>query len=150
LRRPTTSAIFIDTNIPIYAAGVEHPLKQPSEAILELVAVRRGAFTTDAEVLQELIHRYLALGRWPQGAILFDRFATLMRRNTAPILGADVERAAELAMQHSDLSARDLIHVAVMQRLGVERIITADTGFDRVPEVGRLDPARFEEWRNDI
>jgi predicted nucleic acid-binding protein len=43
-----------------------------------------------------------------------------------------------------------LIHLAVMQRLGAERIITADTGFDRISEIERLDPEGIAEWRNHI
>ena len=39
------------------------------------------------------------------------------------------------------MSARDLVHWAVMQRVGAERIITADTDFDRLPGVERLSAA---------
>ena len=53
--------VFIDTNVPIYAAGRAHPLKEPCARILLLVAEHSQAFVTDAEVLQELQHRYLAL-----------------------------------------------------------------------------------------
>ena len=33
-----------------------------------------------------------------------------------------------------------------MQRAGTERIITADTDFDRLPSVVRLDPVDVGEW----
>ena len=56
-----TLPIFLDTNVPIYAAGRPHALKKPCAQILMLVAERPHAFLTDAEVLQELLHRYLAL-----------------------------------------------------------------------------------------
>ena len=57
-------AAFIDANVPIYAAGREHPYKSPCADILRMVAENPQAFITDAEVLQELVHRYLAQGRW--------------------------------------------------------------------------------------
>ena len=48
------------------------------------------------------------------------------------------------------VSARDLVHTAVMQRLGVERIVSADTDFDRLERIDRLDPASIEEWQGSI
>jgi predicted nucleic acid-binding protein len=68
----------------------------------------------------------------------------------AAILPQDAIGAAQLADAYPTLDARDLIHLAVMRRLGVPLIISADTGFDRVPEVERLAPGRFEEWRDSI
>ncbi|MFL5807489.1 MAG: type II toxin-antitoxin system VapC family toxin [Roseiflexaceae bacterium] len=53
---------FIDTNIPMYAVGAEHPLKKPCLAILEAVATGALTAVTDIEVLQEILHRYTALG----------------------------------------------------------------------------------------
>ena len=58
-----TPAVFIDANVPIYAAGGDHPLKEPCARILRSVAEDPKPFLTDSEVLQELLHRYLALGR---------------------------------------------------------------------------------------
>jgi len=43
----------------------DHPLKEPCKQVLHLAARYPGAFFTDAEVLQEMLHRYLALKRWP-------------------------------------------------------------------------------------
>ena len=57
--------VFIDANVPIYAAGREHPYKGPCTRILRLVAEQPQSFVTDSEILQELMHRYLATGRWP-------------------------------------------------------------------------------------
>ena len=62
--RPTA---FLDTNIPMYAAGREHPHKEPFIQILRLVASSPNSFVTSTEVLQELIHYYLSAGRWELG-----------------------------------------------------------------------------------
>ena len=59
--------IFLDANIPMYAAGQPHPLKQPCLDVLALVALYPDAFCTDAEVFQEILHRYRAQGRWQDG-----------------------------------------------------------------------------------
>ena len=53
-------AVFIDANVPIYASGGDHPLKEPCAHILRGVAQDPRPFATDSEVLQELLHRYLA------------------------------------------------------------------------------------------
>jgi predicted nucleic acid-binding protein len=67
-----------------------------------------------------------------------------------PMFAIDVEVAGALAHNLAGLSARDLVHLAVIRRLGVTRIVSSDKGFDGVPDVERLDPARFEEWRDSV
>jgi predicted nucleic acid-binding protein len=143
-------AAFIDANVPIYAAGRDHPLKEPCIQVLMLAADHPQAFMTDAEVLQELLHRYLSLRLWPHGREAFRRFSELMEERIESVLAVDVQRAAELADAHQQLSARDLLHAAVMQRLGLRRIVSTDTGFDRLPEVQRLDPAKVGVWEGSV
>ena len=143
-------AVFIDANVPIYAAGRDHPYKEPCAQILLMVAEEPRSFVTNAEVLQELMHRYLASGRWSLGRDVLRGFAEVMHGVIEPVLSEDVLLAAELADTHAGVSARDLIHAAVMQRLELERIISADTDFDRLEGVVRLDPVRIEEWGSTI
>jgi uncharacterized protein len=141
-------AAFLDANVPIYAAGRPHPLKEPCAQILLLVAQYPQAFVTDAEVLQELLHRYLALRLWSQGRMAFRHFAEMMRERVEAVHGADIERAAELADSDPELGARDLLHLAVMERLQVRRIISADRGFDRPHGIERLDPSLVADWEH--
>ena len=141
-------AAFIDANVPIYAAGRAHPLKEPCVQVLLLAAEHPQAFVTDAEVLQELLHRYLALRLWPQGRGAFQRFSEILQERVEAVQAVDVHHAAGLADTHRELGARDLLHAAVMHRLGVRRIISADMGFDRLPEIERLDPAQEPSWRH--
>ena len=77
-------------------------------------------------------------------------FSEAMRGRIEPVHGEDVTLAAELADRHPGVSARDLVHAAVMQRLGVDRIISADTDFDQLEGLDRLDPARIGEWGSSI
>ena len=143
-------AAFIDANVPIYAAGRSHPLKSPCIEVLFFAADHPQAFVTDAEVLQELLHRYLALHMWPQGREVLQRFGLLMRGRVEAIHAADVHRAAVLADIQEDLSGRDLLHAAVMERLSVRHVISADTDFDRLPDVERLDPVEADVWRGVV
>ena len=143
-------AVFIDANVPIYAAGREHPIKEPCARILMLAAEHPRSFVTDAEVLQELLHRYLASGRWALGREVFQAFVEVMHGRIEPVYANDVDAAANLADLHPDVSARDLVHAAVMERLGADRIISADTDFDRLLGVTRLDPTEATDWLSSV
>jgi predicted nucleic acid-binding protein len=141
--------IFVDANVPIYAAGRPHPLKEPCARILRLAAERPRTFFTDAEVLQELLHRYLALRLWLQGREVLERFSTIMHGRVEPVYAADVEAAAGLVDRHvsSGLSARDLLHAAVVMRVGATEVVSADRGLGRLSEIELLEPRDFEAWR---
>ena len=65
----------------------------------------------------------------------------MMRGRVSPVTIDDVLAAGQLANEHRGLSPRDLLHLAVMHRLGVTRIVAADAAFDRVPHIIGLDPA---------
>ena len=145
--------IFVDANVPIYAAGREHPLKEPSKEVLRIAAARPQDFFTDAEVLQELLHRYLSLRMWPAGNAAVRAFADVMRGSVEAVRAEDVERAVELADGHfPELSARDLLHAAVILRVGTQSVVTADKSFDRLAREGieRLDPSGVESWKESL
>ena len=141
---------FLDANVPIYAGGTEHPYREPCARILAIVAAHPRAFMTDVEVLREVIHRSIALRRWDHGRNVLREFVDLMSGRIEPFSVEDVQVAAALADQHPGLSARDLLHAAVMRRLGVERIISADRDFDRLPGIIRLDPSAVDEWEDSV
>jgi uncharacterized protein len=144
------SPIFIDANVPMYAAGRPHDLRQPCIDVLSLAARQPETFFTDVEILQELMHRYLALRRWAEGRVALREFASLMMGRVEPVYADDIEQAASLADDYTGLSARDLLHAAVMARVGADRIVSADHGFDRVRHLRRLDPADVATWGAQI
>jgi predicted nucleic acid-binding protein len=65
--------ILIDGNIFMYAAGAEHPHKAPCVALLRRVALGETEAAVDAEVLQEILHRYRAIRRWEEGREVYAR-----------------------------------------------------------------------------
>ncbi len=147
LMKPMTSVLFIDANVPIYAAGIEHPLKAPCAGVMRLAADNPGSFVTDAEVLQELLHRYLAIGKREQGIEVVRDFAMLMRDRVEPIYAIDVESAAALAQNSSPrLSARDLLHLSVVYRLGLRHVVTADADYLGLPDIQLLTPQAIADW----
>ena len=71
-------AAFIDANVPIYASGRGHPNREPCARVLLMAAEHPLSFVTDVEVLQELVHRYIASGRWALGREVLQGFAEVM------------------------------------------------------------------------
>ena len=139
-------ATFIDANVPIYAAGREHPYRQPCIQVLAAVNENPDGFVTDAEVFQEIMHHYRRTQRWDAGRMVMESFAAMMHGRVSPVTIDDVLAAGLLANEHLGLSTRDLLHLAVMRRLGVIRVVTADADFGRAPGIIRLDPADVGEW----
>jgi predicted nucleic acid-binding protein len=129
--------IFVDSNIPMYLVGQPHPHKIGARHLIETAIAAGERLVTDAEVLQEILHRYVALERRDAIQPAFDALLGVVDE-VFPITAADVERAKTILLGKRRLSARDALHVAVMERQDIERIMTFDAGFDGLPGVTRL------------
>ena len=55
--------ILVDSNIPMHLVGAAHPHKSDAQRLLEELVSQRQRLVTDAEVLQEILHRYVAIDR---------------------------------------------------------------------------------------
>ena len=129
--------ILVDSNVPMYLVGAAHPNKDVARRLLEQGITRGERLVTDAEVLQEILHRYHALRRPDAIQPAFDALLGVVDE-VYPIERADVEQAKALMTGLAALSARDAVHVAVMQRRRVPRVLSFDAGFDAVEWVERL------------
>jgi predicted nucleic acid-binding protein len=128
--------IFVDSNIPMYLVGAEHPNKEAARRLLERAILGQDHLVTDAEVLQEILHRYSAIGRRDAIAPACDTLLGIVE-TVHPIELDDVQRARAL-LDTPSLQARDAIHIAVMQRRGIGRVMSFDRAFDQVPGITRL------------
>ncbi len=137
--------VFIDTNIPMHAAGGEHPYRDACQTIIRSIANGSVDAVTDAEVFQEILDRYLHIKRREQGFMIFDAFQTVMRDAILPVTMQDVALARELADSYPALSPRDLIHIAVMMHHELTHVVSTDQSLDSVEAVSRIDPADFNE-----
>ena len=129
--------IFVDSNVPMYLVGSAGPLKSASQRWLEKLAGERERLVTDAEVLQEILHRYVAINRRHLIQSAFDAVLGIVDQ-VLPVDLAATQRAKEIVFSRRRLSARDALHLAVMERHGIDRILTFDSGFDSVPGITRL------------
>jgi predicted nucleic acid-binding protein len=119
--------VFIDSNVPMYLVGAAHPNKVDAQRRL----------VTDAEVLTEILHRYTALER--RGGIQPAIDALLgVVDEVLPIDRDTVERAKQLVLQYPTLPVRAALHVATLQRHGIESVLSFDPAFDRLPGLTRL------------
>jgi Predicted nucleic acid-binding protein, contains PIN domain len=134
--------VFIDTAVIIYAAGGDHPLRDPCGRIIAGIGDGDIDAVTSAEVIQEILHRHLSVRRSKvaraQAIEALDLFAPVL-----PITHALMRRVPDLALRYPSLDARDLVHVATCIHEGITKIISPDRGFDQVAEVRRIDPADF-------
>ena len=116
--------IFVDTNVFMYAVGRDHPLRTEAQRFFEESLAEGRALAMSAEVLQELLHAYLPVGREET----LDAALTLAETvpTVWPVEAADVLLARRLAHDHGGLGARDLLHLATCRRHAVKRVQTFD------------------------
>lgn len=135
-------AYFLDANVLMYAAGSDHPLREPCRQALTKAVDQEVSLVTDAEVLQEILHRYFSIGR-PETARTVHQSAVDLCDEVIPIAKEDTTRALELLLEHRSLTPRDAIHVATMESHGLELLLSTDRDFDSLSQVERIDPADF-------
>jgi predicted nucleic acid-binding protein len=129
--------VFIDSNIPMYLVGADHPNKATALASLESVIRDERRLVSSVEVLQEILHRYHAIGRPDAIEPAFDVLLDIVDEVFEVTL-PDALRAKEIVLEGAQLSARDALHIAVMERESVSAILSFDAGFDRWPSVERI------------
>jgi predicted nucleic acid-binding protein len=129
--------ILVDSNVPMYLVGAPHPHKVDAQRLLETAIAAGERLVTDAEVLQEILHRYVAIERIEAIQPAFDAVLGVVDEVFA-VRAADVERAKAIVLGKRGLSARDALHAAIMEREGVSRIMSFDVAFDGVPGFTRL------------
>jgi hypothetical protein len=129
--------IFVYSNIPMYLVGSQHPHKADAMRWLDELVSGRERLVTDAEVLQEILHRYVSIARPDAIQPAFNALLGVVDEVFAVDQSA-VERAKEIVLGHKSLSARDAVHLAMMQIHGIKRILSFDRGFDGFPGITRL------------
>ena len=105
--------------------------------MLERCISRGERLVTDAEVLQEILHRYVAIHRRDAVQPAFDALLAVVDE-VFPVVERDLQRAKEIVLGSTTLSARDALHLAIMEHRDVGTILSFDRGFDGFPGISRL------------
>jgi predicted nucleic acid-binding protein len=121
----------------MYLVGAPHRHKADAQRLLEKLITDRQRLVTDAEVLQEILHRYVAIDRRDAIQPAFDALLGVVDQVLA-VDEAVVQRAKQIVLGYRELSARDAVHLSVMEQNGIEQILSFDSGFDAVPRITRL------------
>lgn len=129
--------ILTDANVLMYAAGSDHPHKAAAVAFLSRVASGHVEAAIDAEVLQEVLHRYRALNRWSDAQRVYDLARDLFP-DVLSITGAVMDEARRILAMDQTLTARDAVHAAVVIVYALEGICSFDQDFDRIAGCPRV------------
>lgn len=130
--------VFIDSNVPMYVAGRDHPHREPARRFLD--RVRNGDIDacTSTEVLQEILYRYAALRRLDLAAQVYELFVQICPR-VLPVTIADTDHARGLVCGTMAVQVRDAIHAAVMLNNDITHVATFDRGFGTIAGIERLE-----------
>jgi predicted nucleic acid-binding protein len=129
--------IFVDSNIPMYLIGAAHRYKAEAQILLERLIAAGQRLVTDAEVLQEILHRYTSIdGRQAIRPAL--QVTLEIVDDVIPIGKAEVLRAGKIVENPAMISAGDAVHIAVVERYGIRSILSFDDDFDRWPGLERI------------
>jgi len=128
--------ILVDSNVPMYLVGAPHPHKLDAQRLLESALSAGERLVTDAEVLQEICHRYVAINRREAIQPAFDAILGVVD-DVLSIARADVELAKDTLLRYQGLSSRNALHVAVMAHHEVAELMSFDLGFDAYPAIKR-------------
>lgn len=129
--------IFVDSNIPMYLVGADHPNKHLAYALLEKLVSEKQSLVTNTEVLQEILHRYSSINRKEAIQPAFDLLCGVIDE-VFDVTEKVVIGAKELLLSYSKLSSRDAVHAAHMKLLKINFIFTFDQGFDLLPRIKRI------------
>lgn len=138
------ASYFLDVNLPMYAAGKEHPYKESCIWVLTEIANGRLEAVIDAEIIREILYRYGALRQWQVGVQMAQNLLDLVP-TVLPVTGDDMKTAVSLFAQYAPqgVKARDVLHTAVMHTHQLSHIISTDKHFDQIEGITRLDPQTF-------
>ena len=128
--------IFVDSNVPMYLVGADHPHKHDARRVLERFVADGRRLVTSAEVAQEILLRYRAIDRPAAIQPALDVLLAVTDE-VLPVESVDVIAAKDVLVSRWSLSARDALHVAVMQRHGVDEVLSFDRHFDLMPGLTR-------------
>jgi predicted nucleic acid-binding protein len=134
--------ILVDANVLMYAIGADYAHKGPCIRLLERIGAGQVEAAVDAETLQQLLHRYRSLNRWPDAEQVY----ALTRRlfpSVLPITGAVVDQAQVLMRRHRELSALVAVHAAVVAVDDLDGICSYDQDFDIIAGLRRVPQDAF-------
>ena len=129
---------FIDSNIPMYLIGADHPNKFRAKVLIEKLIAEKAHLITDVEVFQEILHRYTAINRRDAIQPCFDMLSGIIDTKVS-IDEKLIEKTKSLVLEYNNISARDALHIAAMKENDCSTIVSFDSGFDCISNIDRIE-----------
>lgn len=130
--------IYVDTNVFLYAIGTEHRYRDPCRELVRAMGARKLRAETSVETLQEIVHHRRRRG--DQTATERARRAVALCEAVHPLDTEMALAALDLIDRHPGLPTRDAVHAATARTLGIGIVLSADSDFDPVGGIERIDP----------
>lgn len=128
-------SFFVDTNIVVFAAG-QSEYREPCLELLRSIAAGGSQGRTSTAVVEEAWHLELSGRAGPLPGLARRAYAVFTP--LLPVTDETVDLA--LSLDGGTLGANDRIHLATCLEHGIETIVSADSDFDRVRGIRRVDP----------
>lgn len=128
--------LFVDSGVPLYAVGQDHPNRGPAEAIMRAAAAGDVELHASVEVLEEFcLHRLRRDDRM--------RAVEQTRRLAGALIVHAFDRAVADAMLDlvgsTALCGRDAVHAATALVHGFDNIVSANADFDGLARLRRVE-----------
>lgn len=127
---------FVDANVIVYSSARDSPYREACFEVMAAIARGEADGRTSSAVLEEVWHLELS-GRVRDLDGLAARAYTMLGP-LLPVTDEAFRRA--LGLDAPALGTNDRLHVATAITHGIDVVISADRGFDSLPEVRRVDP----------
>ena len=127
---------FVDANVVVYTGVHDSPYREPCLEIMAAITHGDADGRTSTAALEEVWH--LELSDRVRGLDGLTASAHAILGPLLPVSDEAFRRA--LGLDAPALGANDRLHVATCLTHGIELVVSADQGFDSVPEVRRIDP----------
>lgn len=135
-------AVYIDSNIFFYAKILDRKYGGACAEILSKIEKGKLKAATSTLVIVELANALRKYGLTDEVKDVVDAIFSL-NINILDFDSLDVRTAARVYDEFK-ISPYDCVHVAIMRKVGIAEIISADKDFDKISWIKRLDPKNFE------
>ncbi len=131
------TALFLDSNVLLHAAGGPHAHREPSRRVLAAVGAGDVQLHLSVEAIQEFVHHRM------RRCSTAEAVAAARALRESSILHAfddDVLGQALSLIELTTIRGRDAVHAATALKAGFTSIVTTDSDFASVPGLRPITP----------
>ena len=133
--------MYVDSNIFFYAKIMDKKYGKACAKIVEEIAEGKIKVSISPLVILEVANALRKFGFTDEIKEVADAILSL----DIQILPLDeiIIRMTVEIFERAKISPYDCVHAAIMKRYGIKEILSADKEFDKVPNIKRLDPLKW-------